>query len=88
MRLIKKIFLMPIIMILWLLYIVGDCLLRAMCNVVGIVMPVWLICMIYLIVKQLWISVMILGGVMVVGFIVLLLSSRLVVAIDDLRDMI
>lgn len=74
---------MPIKVTLWLVYVVGDCILRLLCNVVGIVVPVLLISIVYLAMNHNWISIGILLGMVAIVIIFLVLLSRLVYGIGN-----
>lgn len=84
MKVIKRIIFSPIIAILWLLYVVGDCVLRLLCNVAGIVIPVLVICIVCLAINHNWISIAIIGGSISIAFIFLVLLSKLIFVIRNL----
>lgn len=81
---IKRIIFMPIKVILWLVYVIGDFILRLLCNVTGIIIPVLVICFVYLVINQIWTSVAILLGSISIAFVFLVLFSKLLFVIRNM----
>ncbi len=84
MSMIKRIIFMPIKVALWLVYVIGDCILRLLCNAIGIIIPILVICIVYLVINQIWTSVVILLGSILIAFIILVLFSKLIFAVRNI----
>ena len=55
-----------------------------LCDAIGIIIPILVICIVYLVINQIWTSVVILLGSISIAFIILVLFSKLIFAIRNI----
>ena len=74
------------ILFLSFLYVIGNIILKLGCNLFGIMIPIFIVSLIYLIIKKLWISVFILLGILLCCLALLFLISVLLAYIGNWRN--